>query len=191
MKKLKSILLIFCFVSFTFSFSNLTFAEINITPQAIPPEYYPGSLVVIKPGDVLITNNTSSYGVTGHAGIVIDAYGTVVSIRGSGYHPRTWGIDEWFAEYPNEKVVRYRGANATAAANWAANYVKNYRNAYYDISPLYYMDSTYCSKIVWQAYYYGANYELPTVYNPLFLTSICKPYDLPTAGTVVLTKGSW
>ncbi|OME98402.1 hypothetical protein BK124_14385 [Paenibacillus amylolyticus] len=45
---------------------------------AIPDEYYPGTSTPIRVGDVLVTNNTSSKGLTGHAGIVTDAGGSVV-----------------------------------------------------------------------------------------------------------------
>lgn len=43
---------------------------------------YPGTTVTIMKGDILVTNNTISSGLTGHAGIVINDSGDVASIAG-------------------------------------------------------------------------------------------------------------
>ncbi|GIM46034.1 hypothetical protein DNHGIG_15830 [Collibacillus ludicampi] len=52
---------------------------------------------------------------------------------------------------------------------------------------------TYCSKIVWQAFYYGAGVTLPTSSNPGYYMPMCSPYDLlrATNVTTVYTKGNW
>lgn len=69
------------------SASEIERQKIN-KPEDVPVEAtYPNSRVEIKPGDILITNNTSSKGLTGHAAIVIDTE-NVVEILGPGFHPQ-------------------------------------------------------------------------------------------------------
>lgn len=156
--------------------------------------YYPGTSVAIKPGDVLITSDTSVSGlngVGGHAGIVTDGL-EYATIEGEGDHPVLKSISSWFKSNPDTKVVRYTNLSDSSrlnAANWAFNYVQKYSTAYYDFSPLDYMFSTYCSKIVWDAYNYGANYDLPTSYNIITLIDMCYPYGLDNVGKVEVETG--
>ncbi|WP_152559168.1 hypothetical protein [Tumebacillus flagellatus] len=142
--------------------------------------YYPGTSITAKPGDILVTNSTSSSGLTGHAGIVVDYSGNVVSIAGSGYHPTKYSVSTWFSSYPHEKIVRHSNTStAQSAANWASSFVINYSYLDYSLSDLASpYKSTYCSKIVWDAYYYGANYTLPYYYDTFFGYNACAPYDL-------------
>lgn len=118
---------------------------------------------VLKKGDVLVSNATSSYGLTGHAGIAISS-SEVLHISGSGAHPKvistkTWqdryGIVKGQKEGLNIKTNVYRiksTKNASKAASWT---VKNYKGKKYNYmvtNSLGKKDPTYCSKIVYQAY---------------------------------------
>lgn len=136
---------------------------------------------VLKKGDILVSNATSSYGLTGHAGIAISS-SQVLHISGAGAHPKvisskTWqdryGIVKGQKEGSNIKTNVYRiksTTNASKAANWA---VKNYKGKKYDyiITPtISSKNPTYCSKIVWQAYrsIKAVNYpagDIPTPYG--------------------------
>lgn len=130
----------------------------NTTPRAatIRGFYYMG-------GDILITNSTSSNGFTGHAGIVLPGGNNVLHIQGSGYKPTVISISKWLDLYPSTRVVRSSSmTKASNAANWAKSYYvdgsgKNttYRITFIPKDKTY----TYCSEIVWQAYYYGAGLE--------------------------------
>ena len=63
--------------------------------------YYPNGAVASS-GDVLVTNNTSSSGLTGHAGIVTPS--GIATINGYGDHPRFVSLSEWFVKTPTRKL---------------------------------------------------------------------------------------
>ncbi|WP_236645931.1 YiiX/YebB-like N1pC/P60 family cysteine hydrolase [Brevibacillus sp. VP] len=187
------------------SASEIERQKIN-KPEDVPVEAtYPNSRVEIMPGDILITNNTSSKGLTGHAAIVVDTENVV--ILGPGFNPEKNPIKRFFRKNVSKKygtkVVRYnRTKIRNKAADWAEWYVNKYDDADYAISDLYnYKYKTYCSKIVWNAYYFGAGVRLntSTTYvpgpggtSPIEL-EIAAPYDLEDSSdvTTVLTQGNF
>lgn len=124
--------------------------------------YYPPGGIVASPGDILVTNNTSSSGLTGHAGIV-NSNLTVSTIDGYGLHPTTHSLTTWFNSNPNTVVVRYVGSNYSTinpkAGKWAADYVAQHPNATYGlVNQFKDLNETYCSKIPWQSFWsYGVN----------------------------------
>lgn len=188
------------------SASEIERQKIN-KPEDVPVEAtYPNSRVEIKPGDILITNNTISKGLTGHAAIVVDTE-NIVEIRGIGYNPEKTSIRRFFRDNVGKKygtkVVRYnRTKIRNKAADWAEWYVNKYDDVEYAISDLYnYKQKTYCSKIVWNAYYFGAGVRLntsktyvpgPGGTSPIEL-EIAAPYDLEDSSdvTTVLTQGNF
>lgn len=113
----------------------------------------------LRNGDILITDGTSSAGFTGHAGIVV-SNNRVLHIAGPGFSPTVDSISEWHASYTNKGsyTAVYRPnlvADGMYASGWADNTYRN-SNASYSFSAILSSTSaTYCSKIVWQAYYYG------------------------------------
>lgn len=178
--------------------SEITSVETDIVPFEVPIDgsgctntyNYPGTSVKIIPGDMLVTNSTISSGLTGHAGIVVDCQGYVASIKGPGHNPKLMSISSWFSEYPKEKVVRYSNSiSAAKAANAANNYVRFYSNATYDFSKLYVLDTTYCSKIVWRAFYDGAGISFNGL--GIYGTSIFKPYDIPALANTSVVYKNW
>lgn len=116
--------------------------------------FYPDSMTSARSGDILITNNTVSSGILGHAGIVTSDGLNYASIRNSKSNPEVNSLHSWFEDYPNTKVIRINDSSkANLAGTWAKNYVKNNPNADYGITlAINSLDPTYCSKIVWQAY---------------------------------------
>lgn len=114
----------------------------------------------IQPGDILVTNGTTSSGTfLGHAGIATSSY-NVLRIAGPDCTPVLISIYDWNNTYSrNDKwTIVYRHNNMTAAnaaVMWATS-TYLFSGATYAITPyLAGTDPTYCSKIVWQAYAYG------------------------------------
>lgn len=137
----------------------------------------------LKTGDILISNGTSSAGLTGHAGIAIST-SEILHISGPGAYPTVVSLDTWVSIYGkgkggNVKTEVYRIASsydASQAANWASNNYKGKKYSYGITTTLHKLDPTYCSKIVWQAYLNGP--YSAQVFNPAGM--IVLPYSLPS-----------
>ena len=108
----------------------------------------------------------------------------ILHIAGGGYSPSVVKFSTWEARYgkPRGGMVNtevYRISNWThrnAAADWAVAKYKNSGASYSLLASLSTFDPTYCSLIVWQAYYYGTSTQL--VNKPP--TPLATPYGLPT-----------
>lgn len=130
-------------------------------------------------GDVFITNGTSSFGLTGHSGIAISST-QILHISGPGENPTTISLSTWNTDYTSKgwtKAYRHTDNDiAYSAATWAIDTYEG-SDAEYSINmDLTSTDKTYCSKLVWQAYYYGPDSHCangPTI-------GVRLPYDLPT-----------
>lgn len=151
-----------------FSLESSVFSDVydnssaSITTNAVSALYYRGTSIPIKMGDVLVSNSTSSNGLTGHAGIVVNASGDVLTINGYGAPLIVEHMSTWNSK--NVRVMRYSNASvATKAAEWGRNYYHNYVGAvYYGLVNTIgsYEKETYCSKIVWDAYYFGGDVSI-------------------------------
>lgn len=137
----------------------------------------------LKKGDILITNGTSSFGLTGHSGIAIGE-DIILHIAGPNQNPETQNRSQFYTNYIDDwndwiKIYRpYNSLYGENAANWAEKTYKN-SNATYKINEdLYSTDETYCSKIVFQAYKFGAN--TPNIFNEVYDENIgyYNPYEL-------------
>lgn len=140
------------------------------------------------PGDILITKSTIVKGLTGHAGIVHPDGKSVIHIAGPGEKANVIPISQWLNRYSSTKVIRYKyKLRALKAANWARDYYLNgpgkYAEYKFKFNPKD-KSSVYCSKLVWQAYYYGADitFKIPYVNSQGFITSylipnMITPYD--------------
>ncbi|GEN57695.1 hypothetical protein GCM10012290_22950 [Halolactibacillus alkaliphilus] len=137
----------------------------------------------LNKGDILVSNGTSSFGLTGHAGIAISST-QVLHISGAkNSKPLVITTKQWQDRYgivqgqkdgrTHTNVYRVGSrTNAIRAANWAKI---NYQNKNYSYSISMNLPSknpTYCSKIVWQAYDSISAVKKPT-------TLIATPYGLP------------
>lgn len=116
---------------------------------------------VMQPGDVFVTNNATF----GHASIAISP-DKILHIGGFGEHPSVMSLAEWNARYSSKsgtwtKVYRINDpVKAVMAAKWAEKTYCNSDAIYMLSDNVASTDWTYCSKLVWQAFYYGA-YEHP------------------------------
>jgi uncharacterized protein YycO len=134
----------------------------------------------MEAGDIFITNGTSSFGLSGHAGIAVSP-DYILHIPGAGSHPALTTLSGWqksFNTYGWTKVYRHSVPSvAQAAARWAENTYKNTKTKYLINTDLASTTTTYCSKLVWQAYFYGP--QIPATSGPT--VGIRSPYILPTA----------
>lgn len=136
-----------------------------------------------KKGDILITDSTSSKGITGHTGIYI-GNNTVLHTSGwkSEPYPKTMSLKNWKKRYKNRvKVLRYSDSKkASKAADMAVKYFKGKKIKYRvtenpkDINPY-----TYCSELVWFSYWKaGVTYKIPAANIKGWRhPSVIKPYD--------------
>lgn len=121
---------------------------------------------VMQPGDVFVTNCAIANGMLGHASIAI-SHDKILHIGGFFEHPSVMSLAEWNKHYSSESgtwTKVYRSSNperAVMAANWATKTYYNSNAIYMPSDNVASTDWTYCSKLVWQAYYYGA-YEHPS-----------------------------
>lgn len=137
--------------------------------------------VSLKPGDVLVSNRTTSKGLTGHAGIVLND-GKVLHISGIGSKPSVITEVSWKRKYGrlisdpsvSTKVFRVNSSSgqAAAAAAWAKETYQGKDHSYGTGDTITSTNPTYCSKIVWQAYNY-----VGLVNRPSYI--IVMPYSLP------------
>ncbi|KIX90451.1 hypothetical protein TP70_07800 [Staphylococcus microti] len=133
----------------------------------------------LKPGDVLISNATSSRGLTGHAAIAI-SNNDVLHIHSVGHHPSVHKFS-WFKQRYSGKgkwLKIYRSKNTKAGAKAAAWAKRNYVGKKYNYginTKLASKNPTYCSKIVYQAYKYGVSKN--SIFDPG--SHIIAPYALP------------
>lgn len=143
----------------------------------------------MKAGDIFITNATVSSGIVGHAGIAINST-YILHIPGPNKTTQLLTLSDWKSKYAGSNgttwVHRVNSSDlASKAANWA---LKNYYNSsgstssqnikpsYSITTSLFSKDPTYCSKIVYQAYYYADQDVAGTwVYNR---SGIVPPYHL-------------
>ena len=119
-------------------------------------------------------------GILGHAGIAISST-SILHIAGPGKHPSVISIDSWNNEYLEESgdyTLIYRHSNSTVAsqaAQWANRTYRNSNAEYVISTDLFSTNETYCSKLVWQAYYFG-----PSTPHATFPSlNIVNPYQLP------------
>lgn len=130
-----------------------------------------------KAGDIVITSSTSSSGITGHAGIFIDGT-SILHIQGPGHKPSTLTWTQWKSKYPKTWVYRTTKSNVNQkAADWARINYKDKAYTYQINTKWGDKNPTYCSKIVWQAYYFGTG-NLPVMKSP-GRAFIVAPYSLP------------
>ena len=144
----------------------------------------------MNPGDVLITNSTSSFGLTGHAAIALNSR-TILDIPNKDSYVRTISPLRFKKQYSSGWIKVYRPRYASwgkSAANWADRKYRNSKSVYrisFDINST---KETYCSKIVFQAYKFGVGekafkrFNTPSAgnVNAYRLKSlIVSPYNLP------------
>ncbi len=138
----------------------------------------------LKKGDILVSNGTSSKGLTGHAGIVV-SNNKILHIAGPGKKVQEYTVNKWQKRYgiikgqkdgkTRTKVYRINSASkAGVAGKWAESSYKGKTYKYGTGGKLTSKNPTYCSKIVWQAYNYVGVVNKPK-------NTIIMPYSLPNS----------
>lgn len=139
--------------------------DLIVNPLAVDNEnYYPGTKTFLKPGDVIYSSKTflSSTKIVGHVAIVGPDY-YIYHVNPSG---SVAGKRDTLTQYrgrhdTGEKLKVYRpSSGGEKAATWAKN---NYGSAInYKLSNLSVkvIKDNYCSKFLWQAFYYGSGYDV-------------------------------
>lgn len=144
--------------------------------QILPPSKYDtpsyvsvsdGSSYTPVIGDIVTTSSTSSSGLTGHSGIVVSK-DYILHFPGPGVQPSRISLSSWLSKYNDGHTWIHRVPGSTVraqATSWAVKHYWNPSGSIYDsrtISTSYFISDytfktnpSYCSKIIWQGYYYG------------------------------------
>ncbi|WP_188067216.1 hypothetical protein [Brevibacillus brevis] len=136
----------------------------STTPTAVPNPTYPGTNIEMKVGDVLYSTKTlgSSSKIVGHVGIVGSDF-RVYHVTPAADGGVADSIDSYTSRHGSGETIeiyKYRYGGAANAAMWAKqNYSKVY-NYYISLDRLSVMNPNYCSKFIWQAFYYGAGKDV-------------------------------
>ncbi|NBJ71377.1 MULTISPECIES: YiiX/YebB-like N1pC/P60 family cysteine hydrolase [Clostridia] len=153
-----------------------------------------------RAGDILITSSTS-FKFAGHAGIVgRSGNGRLyaVHIPGPGKPIQKISLSSWKRNYPKTEIWRHKHKTAAnKAGNKAMDFARYYGNKTTFIAPysltgsaawtLKNKNKTYCSKLVWQSYYYGPGYNLGVNPNKY---GIVAPYSLRGLPNMYKVSGS-
>ncbi|MBE0343656.1 hypothetical protein E4V51_26040, partial [Paenibacillus sp. 28ISP30-2] len=136
-----------------------------ISPTAELPEKYPGTNITIQAGDIIYNPKSFSTFLAGHVGIVGTDY------RIYHVHPYGPGISESLDSYISRfskgntfTIMHAYGGGGLSAARWAMNNIGRVQNYTFNHTLNNVADS-YCSKFVWQAYYFGAGNDIANLYQ--------------------------
>ncbi|MFJ7405006.1 MULTISPECIES: hypothetical protein [unclassified Lysinibacillus] len=154
-----------------------------------------------KEGDILFTTSTSSWGFTGHAGIVgrsADGNLYAVHIPGPNQPIQKITLTQWETRYPVTEVWRHTNQTAAQQAGQKSmDFIRYYGTdtsyiapySIFSVAGLTYADKseTYCSKLVWQSYYYGSGLNLG--YKPGGM-GIISPYALRALPNMYKVSGN-
>lgn len=120
---------------------------------------YPGTNTDMKPGDVLYSKKSFSTFFVGHVAIVGPDYDIIhVHPDGPGLVDDIDGYVSLFKPGDKIQVLRPR-SGASKAAKWAINHIDDVKKYYFNMD-LDNIELSYCSKFIWQAFYYGYNLDI-------------------------------
>lgn len=141
---------------------------------------YPGTTIPMMPGDVLYSKKTlgGSTQIVGHVAIVgpdLKVYHSSPAGDGSG---KTDSISMYQGRHDHgEEILVYRPKKgAPQAATWARNNIGKVKEYYINpLAKLSTISPNYCSKFVWQAFYFGSGIDLTSLYYNGDTRSIVTP----------------
>lgn len=135
----------------------------------------------IVAGDILITNSTIFDGIAGHAAIALSP-SKILHIEGPGHLVVVDSPAVFIGKYDQGWIKVYRMNDKTIAgkaALWAQNTYQGSSAEYVINKDLTTTNKTYCSKIVFQAYYYGAGSNtVHSSYSSILKSTLMPPYSL-------------
>ncbi|UNL87483.1 hypothetical protein [Priestia koreensis] len=150
--------------------------------------------LVNKPGDIIVTNSTSSSGIVGHTGIYIDA---THILHTSGWKSEPWpkviSETDWHKRYEKSKVIRPSSSSlGVKAAQKAKAYFQNKKIPYWISSNPTNISKTYCSELVWYAYYKaGKSFKTRTSGGFATPNDLVTPYNFIDKANVAYNKFSF
>lgn len=143
----------------------------GISPSALDPDStYPGTNIRVRVGDVLYSSKAlgGSTKIVGHVGIMGPDYRIYhvnpVTDKNQGEGGKRDTIYNYQRRHdPGESIAVYRATHGRNAAYWAQDNYSSVTNYYipwasWDNFQLKTINPNYCSKFIWQAFYYG-NYN--------------------------------
>lgn len=154
-----------------------------IAPQYMPGPEYPGTNIEIKPGDIIYSPKGKSTYFVGHLGIVGTDYRVYHShpLASDGSFVDT--IDDYIGRFEvgdEFSLLRPRFADATKAAKMAMALINDIQRYALDIN-LGDVANNYCSKFVWQAYYYSSFTDITGNYNDYSTRDYILPSQIKNA----------
>lgn len=145
-------------------------SDSNISTQATKNQYKP------RAEDILYTPSTQCKNdknickrISGHVGIVHSNGSSVIHTAGKNSKPKVISKDTWFKNYKKNCYQTKQLHNRKKSFNLGKNYYgpgrkganKSYKVTFENnLRESLKTKTTYCSLIVWQAYYFGANQYL-------------------------------
>lgn len=163
-----------------FTESNPNFTKIYESDNMdLESEDFRAVVTTLYPGDFFVMDSNASAGFSGHAVLVLSNNEFLNHTpKLPGGHPQTITREKFNRDYKGRNIKVYRSNNyywGVNASNWADRTYRNSNATYQITNSLSDTSKTYCSKIVYQAYRYGAGKE--SINEMLF--DIVRPYDLP------------
>lgn len=127
---------------------------------------YPGTNITVKPGDIIHSPKNKSTYFAGHTAIVGSdnyIYHAIPNTNGKAKDTITYYFDERFSKGDKFTILRPKNSShAEPAAEMAPTIYSNITTYAYnsDAIKLDNFSHNYCSKFVWQAYYYGNSFNV-------------------------------
>ncbi|MFC2948791.1 hypothetical protein [Virgibacillus sediminis] len=127
------------------------------------PRFYPGTSYPMLPGDVLYSHKSAfSSLLVGHEGIVGEDY-RIYHVNARGKNGHADSLPAYLSRHRKGErlsILRLRDKEAAlAAAQWAAGNIERVKMYRYTPS-LADISKNYCSKFIWQSFYYGTGERL-------------------------------
>ncbi|MBP1970279.1 uncharacterized protein YycO [Virgibacillus natechei] len=128
-----------------------------------PVHIYPRTSILMQPGDIIYSHKTglSSF-IVGHEGIVGEDF-KIYHVNSRGRYGHSDSMPIYLSRHKKgEKLTILRNKDAEIArqaAKWAKRNIENVTRYTYSRN-LADVERNYCSKFVWQAYFYGSEGEI-------------------------------
>ncbi|HIV74454.1 MAG TPA: hypothetical protein H9895_05150 [Candidatus Pseudogracilibacillus intestinigallinarum] len=128
--------------------------------------YYPNSNIEVKQGDILYSTIGRSTYYVGHTVMIGSDYLVKESIPGKPSGHSLTINQMWNRHRKGDKITLLRApSGAQAAAKWVTENLGNVKDYWILNSNIKNREKNYCSKLIVQAYYYGANVKLTNILN--------------------------
>ncbi|GAB3054205.1 hypothetical protein [Virgibacillus ainsalahensis] len=146
-----------------------------------PVHIYPGTSIPMQRGDVIYSHKTArSSFVVGHEGIVGEDF-RIYHVNARRRYGHSDSMPIYLSRHKKGErltILRYKNAHfARKAGKWAKKNIDKV-NRYTYSRILNDIEKNYCSKFIWQAYYFGSEGNIDLTARGLDMTK--KSYVTPT-----------